>query len=296
MEKTSQFAWLSGHTVFAFQIPFLVGLPFYFIYAPLPSLQLILISLVLFVLTQLGITAGYHRLFSHKTFKTNTAVRAVLLFFGGLAGQQSALQWCYRHRCHHSFEDTERDPYSIQKGFWFAHFGWMFQKPEEMDKKIVADLLKDPLIVFQWKYGDACLVISSALTTGLVGWICNDFLGALMIAFGLRLFCNLQFAFLLNSLSHMQGSRPYNKDLTATDNLLLIIPTMGEGFHHFHHAFPNDYRTGFRWFHFDPTKWLIWSLSKLGLATDLKATSSERIFEQARKAKTETVSPPENSF
>ncbi len=150
--KVLKFTWTTGHTVLTYQIIFLLAVPFYCIYGEKPSTSLILTSLALFVLSEISITAGYHRLFAHRSYKANGIIEAFLVFFGSLAAQRSVLRWAFEHRCHHSFVDTDKDPYSIKKGFWFAHFLWLFEPPQELDKKVVSDLLKKPLLVFQDKY------------------------------------------------------------------------------------------------------------------------------------------------
>lgn len=277
MEK---FRWTTGHTILACHIPVLIALPFYILYATPPSLGLISISILLFILTEISITAGYHRLFAHKAYKTNKIIEAFLVFFASMASQRSVLRWAFEHRCHHAFVDTDRDPYSIKKGFWYAHIWWLFDKPQEIDKKMVADLLKNKLLVFQDKYENSWMFFPNFFVTSLIGWFFQDYLGALMISMGLRLFLNHHCTFFINSLAHTHGSRPFDKDISAVNNYFISIPTFGEGFHNFHHAFPQDYRNGVRWFDFDPTKWLIWFLQKCRLATDVKKVSAERIKEE----------------
>lgn len=277
------FSWTTGHTVAAYQIALFIALPFYILYGQTPSWTLIWTSLALFVLSEISITAGYHRLFAHRAYKASPIVRLLLVFFGSLAGQRSAIRWGFEHRCHHSFVDTDKDPYSIKRGFWFAHFMWLFEKPKDIDPKMVADLLKDPLLVFQDKYENSWMLLPNILITGLIGWLTHDFFGALVLSLGVRLFLTHHCTFFINSLAHTHGSRPFNKDLSAVNNYFISFPTFGEGFHNFHHEFPNDYRNGVRWFDFDPTKWLVWTLHKVGLTQDLKKTSPARIQEQRSK-------------
>lgn len=273
--------WKTGHTILAYQIPLLIAMPFYIIYCKTPSLSLIFVSLILFVVSELGITAGYHRLYSHRSYKTNPVIEAFLVFFASLAGQKSVITWAYEHRLHHAFVDTDKDPYSIKKGFWFAHFMWLFEDHPPVDPKVVSDLLKNPILVFQHKYENTCMFIPNVIVTYLIGWWMNDFTGAVMISLGVRLFLNHHCTFFINSLAHTFGSRPYDKTLSAVNNYFISFPTFGEGFHNFHHAFPTDYRNGVRWFDFDPTKWLIWSLSLFGLAKNLKRTSRDQMKKQS---------------
>lgn len=277
-----KFKWTTGHSLL-YQVPLLLSLPFYFIYGPTPSAGLIWTSLALFISTEISITAGYHRLFAHKSYKTHPVIEFIFLLFGGMAYQKSALRWAFEHRCHHAFVDTDRDPYSIKRGFWFAHFAWTFEDEIPIDKKMVADLIKKPMVVFQDKYDHYCMMGPNILSTLIVGWMFQDYLGALILSFGLRLFLTHHCTFFINSLAHTYGSRPFSKTITAVNNFLISFPTFGEGFHNFHHAFPNDYRNGVRWFDFDPTKWLIYILSKLRLAKDLKITTREQIKKVAEE-------------
>lgn len=268
---TPQFKfWTAGHTVVAYQLLLLIVFPFYCLYGQTPSLALILWSVGLFLVSEISITTGYHRLFAHRTYKAHPVVEFVLVFCASLTGQRSALRWAFEHRYHHSFVDTDRDPHSIAKGFWYAHWLWLFDPPIPIEEKVVADLLKKPLLVFQHKYENIWMFLPNAMAFFLVGWATQDFFGALVLAIGVRLFFNHHCTFCINSLTHCVGTRPFNKTISAVNNYLISFPTFGEGFHNFHHEFPNDYRNGIRWYDFDPTKWLIWSLSKVGLAKDLK--------------------------
>ncbi len=278
-----KFRWRPGHTILLYQIPLLIALPFYFLYATPPSLGLILISILIFTLAEISITAGYHRLYAHKAYKTKPIIELFFVFFASMSCQKSVLRWAFEHRCHHAFVDTDRDPYSVIKGFWHAHFLWFFDEPQEIDPKMVADLLKKKLLVFQDKYEDCWMLIPNFLVTFLVGWYFQDYIGAVVVCLGLRLFFNHHCTFFINSLAHTYGSRPFDKNITAVNNYFISIPTFGEGFHNFHHAFPQDYRNGVRWFDFDPTKWLIWILHKCRLASDVKQVSAERIKEELLK-------------
>lgn len=223
--------------------------------------------------TGLSITAGYHRLFAHRGYKAHPAVRAFFAIFGAMAGQNSVIAWASDHRYHHQHIDTDLDPYSAKEGFWYSHMGWILRGSvwgEEYDN--VADLRKDPLLVWQHKYwlliaalGNVLLVVPLALVT-------DRFWGMVLLAGFLRVTVVQHFTFFINSLAHMWGSQPWSPKNTSRDNWFLSFLTFGEGFHNFHHTFDADYRNGVRWFHWDPSKWLIWSLSKLGLARDLRRT------------------------
>lgn len=269
MKNSSQINW--GPVIFltTYQSLLLLTLPFYFFYASI-HLSTVVAAFVLLYLTGLSITGGYHRYFSHKTFKTNRFVEAVLLFFSSMACQGSALRWSFDHRIHHAFVDTDQDPYSIKKGFWYAHFLWIIEKPRTIDPKVVPDLFKNKLVVLQHKYYPYLMVLTNAIAFYVVAWLTADYWGAFFLAVGLRLFALHHFTWFINSLAHTWGDKPFSQEQSAVDNYLISLLTFGEGYHNYHHTFANDYRNGIRWFHFDPTKWLIWTLSKLGLAHSLK--------------------------
>ncbi len=256
-----------------------IALPIYFTFYT-PSLSLILWTVALVFISGTAITAGYHRLYSHSTYKAHPAVEAVLLFFASLATQGSALRWCNDHRLHHAFVDTEKDPYSVKKGLLHAHVLWMFFRTRPIDPKVISDLSRNKLLVFQDKYYVWCMLFANIVTFLAVGWILGDFLGAFLFTWWVRLFALHHSTWCINSLAHYWGTRFYSREHSAVDNYLISLLTYGEGYHNYHHVFSNDYRNGIRWYHFDPGKWLIWILHKMGLAYNLKKVSDDRIERQ----------------
>jgi stearoyl-CoA desaturase (Delta-9 desaturase) len=254
-----------------YQCCLLIALPFYFYYAP-PSGAMIAVSILLLYLTGLSITAGYHRYYSHRSFRTHPAIEGILLFFASMAGQGSALRWAFDHRLHHAHVDTDLDPYSIKKGFWYAHCLWILEKPQPIDPKTVPDLMKNRFVQFQHRYAELCMVGTNVIAFFLVGWLLNDYTGTFFLACWTRLFVLHHFTWFINSLAHTWGDKPFCQEQTAVNNYIIALLTFGEGYHNYHHIFANDYRNGVRWYHFDPTKWLIWTLHKIGLVTGLKRT------------------------
>jgi len=261
--------WGPALFLIIYQVLLLAGLPFYF-YFYSPSLSLVSASIILLYLTGLSITAGYHRYFSHKSFKTNRVVEAILLFFGAMSAQGSALRWGFDHRIHHAHVDTDKDPYTIKKGFWFAHFNWIWDKPKTIDPKVVPDLLKNKLVVFQHAHIGKLMIATNLIAFLFVGFILDDYMGAFVIALWLRMFALHHFTWFINSLAHTWGEKPFCQEQTAVDNYFLSMLTFGEGYHNYHHTFANDYRNGIKWYHWDPTKWVIWTLHKIGLAHNLR--------------------------
>lgn len=276
LESKKEYNWGPSIFLITYQIIFLATLPIY-LYYNTPSWGLITASIVLLYLTGLSITAGYHRYYAHRAYRTNKWIEGILLFFGAMAGQSSVLRWAFDHRLHHAYVDTDNDPYSIKKGFWYAHFWWILDKPKPIDPKVVPDLLKNKMVAFQHEHIGKLMLLTNALAFVCVGALLNDYLGAFVIALWARLFSLHHFTWFINSLAHTWGDKPFSQEQSAVNNYVISMLTFGEGYHNYHHTFANDYRNGIRWYHFDPTKWLIWTLNKLGLAHDLKQMSAHAI-------------------
>ncbi len=281
MEKSSigRRDWVVTLFIFGYHLLLIAGLPFYLMHYSV-SWQMWVTSFVLLYGAGMCVTAGYHRLYSHSTYKTNRWVEVFLLFFASLATQGSALKWSYDHRRHHAFVDTDEDPYSINKGFWFAHILWLFHKTKPIEKKVVADLYRNPLVMFQHKHFALCMLVSNLIVTLAIGYVLNDYFGAFVISWLVRLFFLHHFTWFINSLAHTWGNQSFSKEHSAMDNYTVCLVTFGEGYHNYHHTFAGDYRNGIKWYHFDPTKWMIWTLYKLGLASNLKRTSPVQIREK----------------
>jgi stearoyl-CoA desaturase (delta-9 desaturase) len=227
--------------------------------------------------SSMAITLGYHRLFSHASFKASWPVRAVVLFFGGAAFEQSALRWSALHRLHHRHTDTDLDPYNINRGFFYAHVGWVMLRLPHFDYANVRDLARDPIVLHQHQHYRVWSYLAGVAVPLLVGAWIGGWTYAILFPVTARIFLVLNSAFFINSVAHSFGSRGFQPDASARDHWIGAILTNGEGYHNFHHAFPRDYRNGIRWHHWDPTKWIIWSLSRVGLASDLKRTSAKAI-------------------
>jgi len=219
--------------------------------------------------TGAAITVGYHRLFAHRAFQASRIITFLAVFFGAAAFEQSALMWASQHRDHHRFVDTDRDPYSIKKGFWYAHIGWLLFYTHETDYSNVQDLAADPLIAHQHKYYLWWAIGTGVLLPLAIGAASGHLLGALLLGVIGRLTFVHHSTFCINSVCHTFGRATYDIDATARDHWLVALITVGEGYHNFHHRFASDYRNGVRWYHWDPSKWLIAMLSWCGLARNL---------------------------
>ena len=241
-----------------------------------------LLAVVLFIYSGMGITFGYHRLLSHLSFKAKWPVKLFALIGGATAMQDSALVWSADHRRHHKHVDHEDDPYNIKKGFWHAHIGWILFKEKlypTLDN--VKDLQADKLVMWQHRWWiEIGLLVGFALPTAAGWWIEGTWQGAvlgLLLGGMFRLTACHHSTFFINSLCHYMGTQPYSSTHTARDSWFMALLTFGEGYHNYHHEFQHDYRNGVKPWQFDPTKWAAWTLSKLGLASDLRRVPDEKI-------------------
>ncbi|RDV24026.1 acyl-CoA desaturase [Alteromonas aestuariivivens] len=263
-----------------------IGVPLWALTVGVDSAEIIT-AIVLFFFTGMSITAGYHRLWSHKTYDANIVVRVILAIGGAMALQNSILHWSSDHRIHHRHvDDNDKDPYSAKRGLWFAHIGWMlreYQANRYSDYSNCRDLQKDPVVVWQHKHYLAIVLAANFGITGFLGYLNGNVLGMILVAGVFRLVMVHHVTFFINSLAHFWGKQPYTDSNTARDNGILALFTFGEGYHNYHHIFEYDYRNGIRWWQYDPTKWLIRGLSFFGLTHNLRRCPEERI-EKARAA------------
>jgi stearoyl-CoA desaturase (delta-9 desaturase) len=237
------------------------------------------LGLLWFALCGLGITGGYHRLFAHPTYKAAAWLRLGYLLFGAGSVQNSALKWSNDHRIHHRKVDGDEDPYNINRGFFWAHLGWVLYKDADEEFDRIRDLEADPLIRWQHRYYVPLAIVFGGLLPMAVGLLWGDPWGALLVAGFLRLVLQYHATFAINSLAHSLGEQPYDSSTSARDHFLTALVTLGEGYHNFHHRFQYDYRNGVRAWQFDPTKWLIYGLSYVGATSALKRAPEARIRE-----------------
>ncbi|KAF9053392.1 hypothetical protein BJ165DRAFT_1339927 [Panaeolus papilionaceus] len=230
----------------------------------------------------LGITVGYHRLHSHKSFRASLPVRVVLAILGSGAFQGSIKWWTLRHRLHHRYtDDPIHDPYAATRGMFYAHIGWVFFRPvyERMGMIEKDDLENDPVVRYQHKYYTPLALSFGLVFPILVGSLWGDALGGFIWGGLVSKVWIWHCTFLVNSLAHWSGLQPYSDETTARGNLLVALLTFGEGNHNFVrvtiHAFPHDFRSGPSLAEWDPSKWLIIGLHKLGLATGLRRARPE---------------------
>ncbi len=249
----------------------------------------------LYLLTLLGITVGFHRLFVHRSFETYTWVKVVLAVLGSMAVQGPMLKWVAMHRRHHQYSDTSDDPHSPQhegrgvlgllRGFWHAHIGWFFEAdPPDLDR-YVKDLSASRTLRVVSALFPVWVALGLVIPAVLGGVITLSWAGVWtgLIWGGLvRVFLVHHVTWSVNSACHLWGFRPYSSDDQSRNNPVFGVLALGEGWHNTHHAFPTSARHGLRWWQIDASYWVIRSLALLGLAWDLKQPTKEAQFRQRR--------------
>lgn len=227
---------------------------------------------VMFYLVRMwGVTAGYHRYFSHRAFRTSRVFQFILAFVAQASAQRGAIWWAAHHRDHHRFSDQKNDVHSPhQHGLWTAHVGWFFEPGHEETRwKNVRDLERFPELRFlnRWHLLPSIVfAVLALLIGGLPGLLCGFFLSTVFLWHG---------TFFINSMAHLWGTRRFETSDDSRNNPLLAVITLGEGWHNNHHHFPRAARNGFRWWEFDPTYYSLRILAALRLVWDLKEPPEE---------------------
>ncbi|KAJ3129815.1 hypothetical protein HK098_008049 [Nowakowskiella sp. JEL0407] len=249
----------------------------WFTYTPKTSIYWL--SYACWHLATLGITMGYHRLWSHRTYDAHPAYRLLMAILGTMAFQGSIKWWALRHRLHHRYTDTDHDPYNAKRGLWFSHIGWIFEKPFYPRMKLVdqSDLNEDEIVVFQHKYFPYLAFGSAFVVPTIIGFFLGDALGAFLYCGFVTRVVTWHVTFSINSFAHYNGDQLYSTETTARGNFILAVLTNGEGYHNFHHEFPKDYRNGVESWDWDPSKWLIFAASLFGITWNLKRVDRNEI-------------------
>ncbi len=220
----------------------------------------------LFLVRKFGITGGYHRYFSHRSFKTSRVFQFVLAWLGGMAAQKGALWWAAHHRHHHQHSDGPEDIHSVkQQGFYWAHVGWVLAPDyNDYDAKRVKDLTKFPELVWidKWHFvPPLSLILTCAYFGGLAGFLWCFCVSTVVLYHS---------TFAINSLCHVFGKRRYETGESSRNSLILALLTLGEGWHNNHHHYPHCARQGFRWWEIDITYYVLKVLGWLHIVTDIK--------------------------
>ncbi len=247
---------------------------------------------LMFALTSLCVTAGYHRYYSHKSYECSKAVQLFYLVFGAAAVENSVLNWASDHRYHHRFVDQPEDPYNILRGGLYAHMGWIFYKDtRDAERRFsnAPDLMKDPLVMWQHRWYLPLVVFFTFALPTWIGLLYGRPVAGLLWGGFLRVVLVHHTTFFINSLAHLYGEKPYSLKDTARDSWWLAPLTFGEGYHNFHHKFQADYRNGIRWWQFDSTKWWIVLLTWTGQAWKLKRTPEPLILKARLEVQKQSV-------
>jgi stearoyl-CoA desaturase (delta-9 desaturase) len=273
-------------------LPFLgtliaLGLLFY---RPIGALEISLFF-GMWLLTGLGLTVGYHRLFTHRAFSTGTAVSGMLVIMGSMAGRGSMLSWVAMHRRHHELSDHDGDLHSPNlhggtalerlRGFLHAHLTWMIEHDYPNVAHYVPDLMADRTLIAVNRHYYAWVLLGLLVPTAIGGLVAGSLWGAMSgFLWGgiVRMFVVEQAMSAVNSVMHTIGSRPFaTRDDNSRNLGVMAWLAWGEGWHNNHHAFPYSAAFGLRWFEFDPGFVFIRLLETLGLAWNVKVPSPEKI-------------------
>ena len=243
-----------------------------------------------YFLTAVGVTVGYHRYFTHRSFKTNGVVTAILAFLGSTSVEGSPIKWAAMHRCHHQHSDHENDPHSphhhgggvmgVLKGFFHAHMGWIFRgDPKDLDR-YNPDLRADKVTAVMSRYWTVWAVLGfviPAVLGGLLTWSWTGVLLGFLWGGLVRLLLVHHITWSINSVCHIWGTRPFKSNDESRNNAIFGILGLGEGWHNNHHAFPTSARHGLRWWEFDASYLIIRAMGLVGLAYDIKVPDRQRL-------------------
>ncbi len=254
------------------------------------------LMVALYVVSALGISIGFHRLFTHRSFECGPVLRVILLFAGSIAVQGNMLRWVAMHREHHQHSDEEGDPHSphlgsgrfaLLRGLWHSHVGWLlYHKPIDL-QKFVPDLLADPLICWvdaQFRWMVAAGLLIPAIIGGIVTRSFNGALLGLLWGGLVRVFVLHHVTWSVNSVCHIWGSRPFRTSDKSVNNPIFGVLGMGEGWHNNHHAFPSSARHGLRWWEIDISYAIIRMLAAAGIVWNVKKPSQEALIRRQRAA------------
>jgi len=255
------------------------------------------IFLGMYFLSAFGITVGYHRLFTHRSFETTWPVKMALGFLGSMAVEGPILKWVATHRMHHTRSDTHDDPHSpnlkgngalaVLRGFWHAHVGWMLGADHPGLPRYVRDLVEDRMLRALSRLFPLWVVISllvPAVLGGVLSWSWSGALAGFLWGGLARIFFVHHLTFSINSVCHLWGRRPFRTDDLSRNNLVFGVLGLGEGWHNNHHAFPASARHGLKWWQFDLSYLVIRGLEVLRLAWRVRLPRPESILKRRQAA------------
>ena len=248
----------------------------------------ILLTIISYYICNITVGIGIHRLWSHNSYKTHNVIEAILMLLSAGTMQGPVIAWASDHYKHHAYTDTDRDPHTPLKfknkflGFMWSHMVWMVftESKKSISRVVITKLGRNKLLMWQLRYYWWVAILMNIIPPACIGFIVG---GDIHSAYGAVLFIGLgraiqqQMTFCINSWAHFVGKQGYTTNNTARDSWIISPLLLGENWHNFHHAFPQDYRNGHKWYHLDVHKWIIYFLSRVGLAWDLNITSDVRI-------------------
>ena len=250
----------------------------------------------MYLATGLGITVGYHRLFTHRSFETNKFMTGLWAALGSMAAEGSVLDWVAMHRKHHQHSDGDEDPHSPHmsgtgikgffKGIWHSHMGWMFQADPGDLAKYVKDFDNDKVVQSVSKYWAVWLLVGLLIPTVLGGLLTMSWMGALLgFLWGgaVRTFFVHHVTWSINSVCHIWGDRPYKSHDESGNNIVFGVLGFGEGWHNNHHAFPTSARHGLAWWQIDTSYMLIKGMEMVGLARKVRVPDKDRMDAKRRQ-------------
>jgi stearoyl-CoA desaturase (Delta-9 desaturase) len=251
------------------------------------------VCVFLYFLRMFAITGGYHRYFSHRTYKTSRVFQFILAFLGATSAQKGPLWWASHHRHHHQYSDTPEDIHSAHvKGIWWSHVGWVLStRFLEPRLDLIKDFLKFPEIRWVDKYNILPPVVLAVLVY-FFGVFCHSFFpglqtnGIQMLVWGFFISTTFLYhgTFLVNSMTHLFGKKRFVTGDESRNSLLVALVTMGEGWHNNHHRYPGSERQGFYWWEIDMSHYILKLLSYMGIVWDLRVPP-ERIYAEAEERK-----------
>jgi len=247
----------------------------------------LLLLLDLYTVIAFGVTVGYHRMLTHRSFQPRPAVKLVLLILGSMGLEGPAVQWAATHTKHHADSDREGDPHSPVEGFFHAHVGWIF-KDREADPAIYArHLLQDPIVMFVSRTFLLWVALSLAIPFA-VGGLFGGWGGALtgLLWGGLvRQFLTHHVTWSVNSVCHTFGRRAFATTDRSRNEWVVGLLAFGEGWHNNHHAFPRSAFHGLHWWQLDVSGYLIWTLERLGLVRDVYRVPAAQLARRSLQGK-----------
>jgi len=217
----------------------------------------------MYTLVAFGVTVGYHRMLTHRSFRPHPVVKCVLLILGSMSLEGSALEWAATHVKHHAQADRPGDPHSPLEGFFHAHFGWLFQERDADPQVYCRNLVADPLVVFVSRTFLLWAVLSLVIPFAIGGWT------GLLWGGLVRIFLTHHVTWSINSVCHTLGKREFETNDQSRNEWIVGLLAFGEGWHNNHHAFPRSAFHGLHWWQFDLSGYLIWTLERLRLAQDV---------------------------